>query len=508
VIPPIKPSPRSGCAMVYDPVDQQFVLFGGKTAQGASDETWIFRLAATRYVDPANLQGADQGACIDKARPCRTVNYAIRRAVPGDEILLAAGDYNTQNQDIGTEKQVVNIFKSVSLKGGYDSAFANVTGKSYITGSRAARCVKTDYDVDVSLSDLVLTGGQESVGGGLFSQGGQKGSNIKLKNLTISGNKAVAGGGIYLAPKVTMYLEKCSLTANQATNGGGIYNNRGELVLYSCQIILNQANPPSNGPGYGYGGGISQDQGRLTITMCSINSNEADYGGGIYTFYVDTNPRVEQPPPLVEMNSSTVALNRAAKMGGGIYIKYGKWKINGCTIAGNITDEHATDEGGGLYNHQGLVEMCNTILALNKSPSGRNCRGKIQSLDYNLIGQTKGCDAAWAAHDIQGPGDAVVDPKLEPFDKTWGGYPLKIDSPAINKANPAQPGQAANAVLKYDQRGVERLKYWPPDIGAYEIEKKTFPQLPENGMGSIILYVGIGLIAVFLGYRFFWRKKG
>lgn len=504
-----KPSPRDGCAMVHDPTTQQFVLFGGKTAQGASGETWIFRLATTRFVDPANLNSLDQGACFDSTRPCKTVNYAIRRAVPGDEIRLAAGDYTTENQNTGTEKQVVNVFKSVSLKGGYDSAFANVTGKSNIIGSSRARCIKTDYDVDVSLSDLYMSKGQEYVGGGLFSQGGEKGSNIKLKNVTINGNKADAGGGIYLAPKVTMYLEKCLIANNIATNGGGIYNNRGELVLYISEIAHNQVvGPPLPAASRdGLGGGISQDQGRLTITRCSIHDNQADLGGGIYTFYVDTDPRIQQPPPRVEMNSSTVALNRGAKAGGGIYVKYGKLMINGCTIANNRTDERSQAQGGGIYINQGEVKMCNSILAFNKSLKGGDCLGKIESLGFNLIGDTSQCQAVWKPEDIHAAAGKLMDPKLEAFDKSWGGYPLKIDSPAKDKANPATPGQAVNAILKYDQRGVLREKYWPPDIGAYEEDKKTTPQLPETGMMEIIIYIGMGLIIALMVFRLIRRKK-
>ncbi len=491
--------------MVYDPAERHFVLFGGKTDQGISDETWIFSLAATRYVDSANLNSRDQGACAEKIWPCKTINYALSRALIHDEIRVAAGDYNTANQNTAGAKQVVHINKTANISGGWNSDFSQITGKSSITGSSTARCIMTDGEIIVYLANLDLSKGQHQAGGGLYSAGGEKGAHVILTNVSISGNKATAGGGIFASINAKLEFNKCQVAANQAEKGGGAYINKGELTLTDSKVELNIAQAPT---GTDFGGGIAQDSGKLVLIRSSINKNQADKGGGAYTLNLEVSGQPDGfPPPEVLMQSSTVALNKAAEKGAAIYVKTGKVKINASTIAGNETDETTGAEGGGIFNDKGEIKMSNTILANNKSIKSGDCLGKIDTLGFNLIGDTSGCQAAWKQGDIHAPAGKLVNPKLELFDTSWGGYPLQIYSPAKGKANPAAPGSSPAAVPKYDQRNVQREKYWPPDIGAYEEAKKTKPQMPETDLILIIIYVGLGLVAVLLGYRMFKRKK-
>ncbi|HEY3381060.1 MAG TPA: right-handed parallel beta-helix repeat-containing protein [Vicinamibacterales bacterium] len=67
----------------------------------------------TRYVSTA---GADSGACT--STPCRTIQYAVDQATPGDHVKVAADLYTATHED-GTQRQVVSIKNAVTITGGY-----------------------------------------------------------------------------------------------------------------------------------------------------------------------------------------------------------------------------------------------------------------------------------------------------------------------------------------------------------------------------------------------------
>jgi predicted outer membrane repeat protein len=500
------PMARVGSAMVYDPSKEHFVLFGGETDRGVNNETWIFSLAATRYVDPTSLNSLDRGACADKKRPCKTIKYALSRAHIHDELRVAAGDYSAASENTSGTMSVLHIDKTANITGGWNSDFSQVTGKSRIVGAANMRCIKTDGEVIVYLENFDLSKGNQIAGGGLYSAGGEKGAHVKLKNVTINGNKAKVGGGIYAAFNAKIELNKCQVAANQAEKkGGAIYLDRCQLTLIDSKVEMNDVQDPAEPD---YGGGIYMDNGKLVVKRSSINRNKADYGGGIYTNVLETGGSpMDLPQPEVDLENSTLALNEAAGEGAGLYVKFGKVRINSCTIAGNKITEASNARGGGIFNSQGEIKMSNTILATNKSYKGGDCIGKIDTLGFNFIGDIRECQAAWKSNDIHAPSGPVSDPKIGVYEESWGGYPLLQDSPCINKANPAAPGSSPNAVTKKDQRNYLREQYWPPDIGAAEYPKKTKPQLPETGVMQIIIFLGLGLVAAVLGVKLYRFKN-
>jgi hypothetical protein len=74
----------------------------------------------------------------------------------------------------------------------------------------------------------------------------------------------------------------------------------------------------------------------------------------------------------------------------------------------------AVPTGGGIANSAGVLELQNTIVALNTvhslNPNGApDCSGTITSLGNNIIGDLKGCDIILAA------GNLVTDPGLGDF---------------------------------------------------------------------------------------------
>ncbi|MFN2220651.1 MAG: hypothetical protein ACK2UA_18725, partial [Anaerolineae bacterium] len=65
--------------------------------------------------------GEDTAECGTEEDPCRTVQYAVDQAQPGDEIRIAAGMYTEVNSRDGLS-QLVYLTKTLTLRGGYTTA--------------------------------------------------------------------------------------------------------------------------------------------------------------------------------------------------------------------------------------------------------------------------------------------------------------------------------------------------------------------------------------------------
>lgn len=72
-----------------------------------------------RYVSGA---GRDEGDCLNRFRPCRTLSYAIRQAGKGDSIQVAEGSY--------TISQSAQLFDVLSVAGRINAGFNKVSGYS------------------------------------------------------------------------------------------------------------------------------------------------------------------------------------------------------------------------------------------------------------------------------------------------------------------------------------------------------------------------------------------
>jgi hypothetical protein len=104
---------------------------------------------------------------------------------------------------------------------------------------------------DVRLSDLTITGGNGSSGGGLFN-----GFDLTMTNCTITGNAAAHGGGIF-------------------SGGSEDFSN---VTLIGCTISGNSA---FTGNKIGSGGGI-WNLANVSMTDTTISDNQADIAGAIF----------------------------------------------------------------------------------------------------------------------------------------------------------------------------------------------------------------------------------
>jgi hypothetical protein len=267
----------------------------------------------------------------------------------------------------------------------------------------------------LTLQGIMIRGGQEEDGGGIFNNGGR----LNLNTSTIADSLAdFEGGGIFNADGVVT-VTNSTIARNSVGpgGGGGLENAGGEVTIAHSTITDNEAE---------LGGGIFNFLfGTVTVTNSTIAGNIAEAGGGIVN------------SSTVTIVNSTIANNIAAfGSGGGIATSFGTVTITNSTIAGNLADVGA---GGGIDNFMGIIELQNTILARNTAQSpgesnqGPDCFGPVTSLGNNLIGDPTDCTITLQASDLTGS------PGLGDFtdDGTpgHGHFPSLAASRAINAGN-------------------------------------------------------------------------
>lgn len=234
----------------------------------------------------------------------------------------------------------------------------------------------------VEIVNGTITGGTES---GVKITGAE-GSEILLKDLTITGNRndtSGYGGGIssgsssliykneYTGYTCTIVMENGSVTGNTARTtlgtygGGGVHltGNGSRFVMKGGTIAGNNAN---------CGGGIySENYEGISILGGAIQGNRAaKHGGGIYIRNSMPNRTIAgSVPNTVEQEvldiGSTVVIsgNTAGQLGGGIYAD------NGVTVrlAGYLLNNHAGTAGADLYLTAGSAEDKNrNVLILRR----------------------------------------------------------------------------------------------------------------------------------------------
>ena len=234
----------------------------------------------------------------------------------------------------------------------------------------------------VEIVNGTITGGTES---GVKITGAE-GSEILLKDLTITGNRndtSGYGGGIssgsssliykneYTGYTCTIVMESGSVTGNTARTtlgtygGGGVHltGNGSRFVMKGGTIAGNNAN---------CGGGIySENYEGISILGGAIQGNRAaKHGGGIYirnsmpnrTIAGSVTNTVEQE--VLDIGSTVVISgNTAGQLGGGIYAD------NGVTVrlAGYLLNNHAGTAGADLYLTAGSAEDKNrNVLVLRR----------------------------------------------------------------------------------------------------------------------------------------------
>ncbi|MEV8464292.1 MULTISPECIES: right-handed parallel beta-helix repeat-containing protein [Streptomyces] len=270
---------------------------------------------------------------------------------------------------------------------------------------------------DTQLSDLTVTGGdakQREVpvtdpgGGGIAN-----GKNMTLRRVTVTGNRAGYGGGIFNIPDSHLTLIDSTVSRNTAGEAGGIrFDDTGTVV--NSTIADNRVTDDWDRPGSlsGYGGGIDiRGIGLVDIRNSTITGNTATDGGGginIAPAYLDSLPGPVTDP---------------------VNLPLGHLALKNTIIAGNTVGHTPSD--------------CKNVFAA------------IESRGNNL-------DSGNTCH-LTAEGDLPTrDPHLAPLGDNGG----PTDTVALLPGSPALDGGAD--CPSTDQRGVPRPQGPACDIGAFE----------------------------------------
>ncbi|MCI0705317.1 MAG: hypothetical protein L0241_30015 [Planctomycetia bacterium] len=194
-------------------------------------------------------------------------------------------------------------------------------------------------------------------------------ARLKLLNGEVTGRPAVGSGGAVLS-KGSLTVQDSEIHRSKTQGGlnggfgGGIAATQGTLDLTGVTISGNEA---------GFGGGIYIGERVFTnITGGLIERNSATYGGGI-SIASSTNAQFTH----VTLNNVHVFGNQAQVDGGGIYAGNategsGTWLTltNNTWIHANSIVLDAFGRGGGIYFGRGLITFSVATIAFNHAGPG------------------------------------------------------------------------------------------------------------------------------------------
>ncbi|MFT5445160.1 MAG: hypothetical protein ACI9DC_000320 [Gammaproteobacteria bacterium] len=203
----------------------------------------------------------------------REAVIATNNTAGADAIVLAAGTYNSASGGWSEDFAVngdLDIRDTLTITGAGASL-------SIIHGPSNDRVFQVHAGVTLTITDVTITGGRDTFGAGLAMLSG---SDVTLERVIVFDNRAMGGGtggGIH-NDGGTLALGDVTLADNTANSGsafgGGLYNN-GVTILEQVTINGNSAK---------FGGGIYNTATGLTLNNVTISGNQAETdGGGIWT---------------------------------------------------------------------------------------------------------------------------------------------------------------------------------------------------------------------------------
>ena len=334
-------------------------LLDGSRVALAQSGTGIIRVATT---------GSDTSGCGSQATPCRTVQYAVDQAQAGEEIRVAAGLYTgVQGRAApggypsppasGVITQVVYISKTVTIRGGYTTAFTDPpdpeTNQTTLDAQGGGRVIFICGSISPTVEGLRITGGDAAgLGGDPWGD---------------------AGGGVYVI-SATATISNNRVFSNTARDGGGLSLYNSAATLNGNTVISNTANVA--------GGGLFLDHSAPTLNGNTIISNTADRGGGLYLWY-----------STATLNGNTVISNTAGSSGGGLQVWYSTATLNGDTVISNA----AGSSGGGLRLGDSAATLTNNVVVdnqANTAGSGLHIGRSSAHLLHTTIARNSGGDGS------------------------------------------------------------------------------------------------------------------
>lgn len=370
-------------------------------------------------------------------------------------------------------------------------------GGHTLSGGGAGRVLLVAHDAAATATDLTITGGDTNGdGGGILVRG-----RLALTDVTVSGNSAHRGGGIFVdgAPGSTTELSllRVEISDNAASlDGGGLAANgdEGEVVITIADSRIADNEAANLGGGIlasGFSGSVD-----IGLERTTVSGNSAQHGGGI--FMNGNDGRAE-----LVATASTLSGNTANGVGGGLYLNGNDGLAKADVLNSTLSGNEANSAGGIAANDNGgtaELTLRYTTVAANTANSGSAVRlvsGTTASVTASILssggGTGKACAILGGAALTSGGYNLDNDDScgLAAAGDVTNGAPdlaaLALNAPgttathalgANSDALDAIPAGAAGcgAAVAIDQRGAPRpTPATACDVGAYESDAAEPP---------------------------------
>lgn len=239
----------------------------------------------------------------------------------------------------------------------------------------------------VEIVNGTITGGTES---GVKITGAE-GSEILLKDLTITGNRndtSGYGGGGVCADSGDLTIDHCRITDNTAANGSGggvsMGSKHGGTVENASLTIKDSVISGNTSTAQGGGVYAAVTDGSVSITGSTLSGNSATaQGGGIS---VSASGSTD-----VTLSGNTILENTAGQDGGGIYLSRPEQSETApdTTICGNTIQKNSGKNGGGIYADNGVtVRLAGYLLNNHAGTAGADLyltAGSTEDKNRNVL---------------------------------------------------------------------------------------------------------------------------
>ena len=236
-------------------------------------------------------------------------------------------------------------------------------------------------------------GGAVYVNGGAFTM--ESGSKI-------TGSSASSGGGVYVADGRFTMNGTATLQGNTAiTHGGGvhIYSDgtfTGTFTMNGGTIGGTVANKAKNG------GGVFVSGGTFNMYGGTISGNTVDQSGGGVCISGGN---------FTMSGDAVIIKNSAGSSGGGVFVtKSGRFTMEGGTIGRAAAANIATQNGGGVYIHNGTFTMSGDAAIRGNKASSSSGGGVYVSTDgaFTMEGGTIGGPGVASANSSESGGGVCI----------------------------------------------------------------------------------------------------
>lgn len=437
--------------------------------------------STTMHVDASASANGDGSA----TAPFRTLAEAFAASDFGGTILVAEGTY----------EETLELPFTLTLRGGFDSSFASVKGKSILKGA-----LSVPHYYNLTVSDFSFEGAGEagiafngsalsldncSLSGYSATNGGAVNSTCflsKFSNCTFSDNTASNhGGAVYVTAFSTVDFNECLFKGNSAKNGGGIY-------LKNCSDLLVNCSTFAENEATAAGCGIYIDKSIVTQNFNFVNDTFANnslsgksalaavvkaYGGAAVSANLGDNSRFNMAHCTIVGNNAVFAgSNKSNFLAAALNIYGGSYCLMNNIIAGNSSEAEyadvATDkstlskESNNIYS-----TYLSTNLELSaKTTYAPDATTAASNLAAMLDGTATGSSFTANLAD-NGGATPTVAPRSGKFGDKDVNTLINFDRIIKSAFGCEVPGLEGVGYLTVDQRGEKRLAKTMP--GAVEL---------------------------------------